>query len=523
MHAVLIMMLVFPGLGMLTGAVASEAAVGRRLVFGLVLLNLGAGAALALRVSFGPAFADLGPRGLALVGDRLGALFAMLAAGIQLTVLSYAARCLEGPVFRRFLVASQALLFASELTGLAGTFATLVLGWVMASIAVYALVAHTAAGRGSTRQLAFAFLIGDAALAGALAITWQVAGNAAWSDLGAVAAVLRGLHLPLGPVALPADDAVALLIVVAAIVRSALWPGPRWLPATLAAPTPVSALLHAGVVNAGGILLIRLSPLLVSTPGLPLALAAGLATAAMASVASAVRSDVKGALVHSTMSQMGFMVAECAVGAYALAAFHLVAHGMYKASLFLNSGDGIAATVRQRQSSALAALSATRLRLTGALLGAAGLVALAMTLGGPSGQTAHGGSVLAVPFAAVTSGALVWGWLKTKPSLGEVVRAGALCAFGAAAYLLWSSGVSGWLLAGTPVSTAGAPSPWWLVAGLVGAGSASALAACAAPPRLLARLHARALWASWKTPSPGAAGSVARPDAREVVWCKESV
>ena len=521
MHSLLLMMLVLPLLGLLVGAVAGESLAGRRLVFGLVLLNLGVAAVLAVRVTFGPTFVVQGPWGLTLVGDRLGLLFSLLAAGIQATVLPYAARCLERPVLRRFVVLSQALLTASDLTGIAGTFGALVLGWVTASIAVYMLVSNTAPGRGAARHLGVAFLLGDGALAGALAITWHVAGGAPWAALPAVAASLRAVRFSLGPVAVTAGDAVAVLIVGSAIVRSALWPGPRWLSSTLAAPTPVSALLHAGVVNAGGLLLIRLSPLLVSTPGLPLALGAGLGTAAISSVATVVRSDVKGALVHSTMSQMGFMVAECAVGAYTLAVFHLVAHGMYKASLFLNSGAGIAATVRDRQSSALAVLAPIKLRLTKAAIGAAALFALALLA--PLTRVARGDGALTVTFAVVTGGALLWGWLERKQPLGQELWAMAIVAVGGVAYLVWSSAVGGWLAAGgLPVEPAPL-SPSWMIAALVAVGGFTALVACAAPPRVLARLQVRALWASWKTPSPESASSVARSRRVEVVSCKESI
>ena len=514
-------MLVLPLLGLLVGAMVGESLAGRRFVFALVLLNLGAAAVLAVRVTLGPPFLVLGPWGLTLVGDRLGVLFSLLAAGIQATVLPYAARCLERPVFRRFVVLSQALLTASELTGIAGTFGALVLGWVTASAAVYLLVSNTAPGRGAARHLGVAFVLGDGALLGALAITWHVTGGAAWSALPEVGASLRASRLSLGPVVVTAADAVAVLIVVSAIVRSALWPGPRWLSSTLAAPTPVSALLHAGVVNAGGLLLIRLSPLLVSTPGFPLALAAGLGTAALSSVGTVVRSDVKGALVHSTMSQMGFMVAECAVGAYTLAVFHLVAHAMYKASLFLNSGDGIAATVRDRQSSALAVLAPTKPRLTKAAIGAAGLFALALVA--PLTHVARGDGALTVTFAVVTGGALLWGWLERKQPLGQDLWAMATVAAGGLAYLIWSSAVAGWLGAGWLPAVPSLLSPSWLIAALLAAAGFTALVAWAAPPRVVARLQARAVWASWKTPSPESAPSIARPRGVEVVSCKESV
>lgn len=521
MNTVLLTMLMLPLLGLLVGAVAGESLVGRRFVLGLGLVNLGVAAVLAVRVTLGPAFVVSGPWGLALVGDRLGVLFCLLAAGIQATVLPYAARCLDRPVFRRFAVLSQALLTASELTGMAGSFGALVLGWVAASIAVYLLVSHTTPGRAGARQLGTAFVLGDGALLGALAITRHGTIGASWSALPEVAASLHAMRLSLGPVVFTAKDAVAVLIVVSAMVRSALWPGPRWLSSTLTAPTPVSALLHAGVVNAGGLLLIRLSPLLVSTPGFPLALVAGLGTAALSSVGTAVRSDVKGSLVHSTMSQMGFMMAECAVGAYALAVFHLVAHGMYKASLFLNSGDGIAATARDRKASALAVRAPIKPRLIKAVIGGAALFVIALIA--PLTHVGRGDGALTLTFAVVTSGALLWGWLERKQPLGQELLAMVIVAAGGLAYLMWSSTVAGWLGAGWSFAAPAVLAPSWLIVALLVAGGLTLLIACAAPRRVVAHLQARALWASWNRPSRQHASSIARPRGAEVVSCKEPV
>ena len=515
-------MLGVPLLVAAVGAVAAGSLVGKRFLFGLAWLSLGAAAVLALQVTFGKPELVPGPWGLALVADRLGALFSLLAAGIQATVLPYAARCLEGRAFRRFAVLSQVLLMASELTGTAGTLSTLVLGWVLASVAVYALVAGSGAVRGSARRVRTAFLWGDGALVAALAVVWRFAGDPPLSRLTAVEGPLRALRIPLGPVVLTAADAVAVLVVVAAIMRSALWPGPRWLPSTLVAPTPVSALLHAGVVNAGGFLLIRLSPLFMATPAASaLALAAGLGTAALGSVATAVRSDVKGALVHSTMSQMGFMVAECAVGAYTAAAFHLVAHGMYKASLFLNSGDGIAGNVRGRQSSALSVATPTRVRLSLALTGAFGLIALAVLI--HPGLLAHRAGAVTVAFAAVTSGTLLWGWAERRPVSGLMPWALVPVAAGGVGYLLWFSAVAGWLTPALRTAGPAVPSPLWLLGALGVAGGVMAGAVYAGRrPTVAAQFHARALWGAWGRPSlPRAKPDAQRRRRLEVASWKE--
>lgn len=513
-----------PLVGAVLGALAAESFTGKRLLSGLALLNLGAAALLAVLVTFGKPDFVPGPWNLALAADRLGVLFALLAAGIQATVLPYAARCLDPRAFRRFAAVSQVLVAATDLTGTAATLSTLVLGWVVASVAVYALVAGTGAPPGAARRLGAAFLLGDGALVGALVMIWRFAGDPSLSRLSEAEARLAAVRFVLGPAVLTAGDAVAVLVVASAVVRSALWPGPRWLPSTLAAPTPVSALLHAGVVNAGGFLLIRLSPFFAATPAASvLALTAGLGTAALGGVASAVRSDVKGALVYSTMSQMGFMIAECAVGAFAAAAFHLVAHGMYKASLFLGSGDGISEHVHDRRSCAPPAPAPNRMRPVLACTGAFGLLALAGLL--HPALLAHRGGEVTVVFAAVTSGALLWGWAERRQAFGQTPWAFLGVAVAGAAYLLWFSAVTGWLTPELPAVGAGFLSPFWLLGALVAAGGLAAIVAYAGRwPRVAARLHARALWAAWGMPPTRSAMSAAKQRRRlEVELWKQPV
>ena len=91
-------------------------------------------------------------------------------------------------------------------------------------------------------------------------------------------------------------------------------------------PTPVSALMHAGIVNAGGFLINRFAPLYVYTDGvLHWVFIVGLVTAVVGSVLMLSQNDVKKSLGYSTMGQMGFMIMECGVGAFSLAVFHLIA------------------------------------------------------------------------------------------------------------------------------------------------------------------------------------------------------
>ena len=124
------------------------------------------------------------------------------------------------------------------------------------------------------------------------------------------------------------------------MLKSAQFPFHSWLPDTMETPTPVSALMHAGIINAGGFLIIRLNPLVTLSPAAMSTLALfGAFTALFASLVMLTHASVKRSLAFSTVAQMGFMMLECGLGAFGLAVLHLVAHSLYKAHAFLSSGS----------------------------------------------------------------------------------------------------------------------------------------------------------------------------------------
>ncbi len=131
-----------------------------------------------------------------------------------------------------------------------------------------------------------------------------------------------------------------ILIVIAAMTQSAIWPFHKWLISSLNSPTPVSAMMHAGLVNGGGILLSRFSHLYLNYPKILLIIfMVGIFSAILGTAWKLMQSNVKGMLACSTMSQMGFMMAQCGLGLFGAAIAHLVLHGMFKAYLFLSSAS----------------------------------------------------------------------------------------------------------------------------------------------------------------------------------------
>lgn len=136
------------------------------------------------------------------------------------------------------------------------------------------------------------------------------------------------------------SEAIGLLLALGAITKSAQVPFHAWLPETMETPTPVSALMHAGVINAGGYLFIRFSPILQdSFLAHRLLILIGSFTAVYASLVMITQNNIKSKLAYSTISQMGMMLFACGLGAYSIALFHIVAHSFYKAHAFLSTGQ----------------------------------------------------------------------------------------------------------------------------------------------------------------------------------------
>lgn len=141
----------------------------------------------------------------------------------------------------------------------------------------------------------------------------------------------------------------ALGIALAALIKCAQLPLHGWLIQVVESPTPVSALLHAGIVNLGGYLLILFAPLLAVSPAAQwlVLVVAGLTTV-LSSLIMTTRVSIKVRLAWSTSAQMGLMLLECALGFFQLALLHLLAHSCYKACAFLGSGAEVEMNLDRR-------------------------------------------------------------------------------------------------------------------------------------------------------------------------------
>jgi NADH:ubiquinone oxidoreductase subunit 5 (subunit L)/multisubunit Na+/H+ antiporter MnhA subunit len=195
------------------------------------------------------------------------------------------------------------------------------------------------------------------------------------------------------------------------------------------------------------------------------AFAVAAATAVVATAIMAQRSDVKSELAYSTMGQMGFMVAECAVGAFGAGVVHLIGHALYKATLFLGSG---AQMPRPGRVAPVADNTPTFARLVVAGIAAVASLGVVVSAPGISGHRASGPLVL---FVAVTAGVGAWS-LWTERHAGRAVLSACLIVVASALYGLVAAGLFAWFGPSLPRVGSAALSPWLLLA--VAAGGAAA-------------------------------------------------
>lgn len=129
-----------------------------------------------------------------------------------------------------------------------------------------------------------------------------------------------------------------IFLFLTAMTQCALFPFQSWLISSLNSPTPSSAIMHAGLVNGGGLLLARFSEILIQAPTIMnIFFIIALLTAIIGTLWKLIQSNIKAMLACSTMGQMGFMICQCAMGLFPAAIAHLFWHGMFKSYLFLSS------------------------------------------------------------------------------------------------------------------------------------------------------------------------------------------
>lgn len=290
---------------------------------------------LLLLVPFsGPSSISLAP-GLAFAVDATAALMLGIVTTVGWAANRFANRYVRGePYEARYWRWSGTTLGMVATMIVSGNLGLFLGAWIGTSGSLHQLLLleHERPGARKAAWVKFTISrIGDLALLVAVILIYRHYGTV---EFAALAEAVQSLDSPQAY-----NPTIAWLIVVGAMTKSAQIPFHFWLPETLETPTPVSALMHAGIINAGGYLVLKTFPLISDVPSARvLLISIGTFTACLAAMIMLTQTSIKRSLAYSTIAQMGFMMLQCGLGAYAAAMLHIMAHSAYKAHAFLNSG-----------------------------------------------------------------------------------------------------------------------------------------------------------------------------------------
>jgi len=463
---------VVPGLARLPAEQA------RRWVAGIALAALGLAAATALlwagTGSVSHSFLELGSASNVRLAvgvhiDGLTAVMLLTVTAIGAVVARYTARYLDGDPGQARFCRWLAYTLGSVLLFVVAHHLLLVFAaWVSTSFGLHRLLTfyrERPAARLAARKKFLVSRLGDVFLLAAFLWIHRVFGTFEYAELFARVDEIAAANAP-------SVTGIALLLALGAMTKSAQLPFHTWLPDTMETPTPVSALMHAGIVNAGGFLLVRMSPLLVAAPvALALVAVVGALTAVFAAVVMLTQTDIKRKLGYSTVSQMGFMMLQCGLGAFPVAVLHIVGHSFYKGYAFLAAGSVVDPQVSAPHPRPAHVLRVGGGPLLGVLLLGAAVVAtaagaFALAFGAKPGLPVLG-AVLALAVAqllVIERQVAAEGGGPSPRRLGAALRDGVALA---AAYFVLAALFEGLLAGSVATSATGSPGGLALAAALV--------------------------------------------------------
>ncbi|RSD17875.1 NADH-quinone oxidoreductase subunit L [Amycolatopsis eburnea] len=271
--------------------------------------------------------------------DALSLTFVLLITGVGMLIHYYSIGYMADDEGRYRFFAYLNLFVASMLVLVLGnSFVTLYLGWEGVGLASYLLIGWYQGRPSAATAAKKAFLmnrVGDVGLALAIFIMFKYAGSTGYAE------VFKAVGD--GKFSTGAITAMAILLLLGACGKSGQFPLQAWLPDAMEGPTPVSALIHAAtMVTAGVYLVARSKDIFNATEdGRLIVTLVGTVTLLLGCIIGCAYDDIKKVLAYSTVSQIGYMMLAVGLGpiAYALGIMHLVAHGFFKAGLFLGAGS----------------------------------------------------------------------------------------------------------------------------------------------------------------------------------------
>ncbi|WP_322747892.1 MULTISPECIES: NADH-quinone oxidoreductase subunit L [unclassified Frankia] len=276
-----------------------------------------------------------------LLFDQLSALFVLLITGVGTLIHVYSIGYMaHDPARRKFFAYMNLFLASMLLLVLGDNFLVLYAGWELVGLSSYLLIKfweYKPAAATAANKAFYMNRVGDVGLALAVMFMFATVGSTNFGTVFGAAAA--------GVIGYGTLTAIALLLLLGACGKSGQFPLQAWLPDAMEGPTPISALIHAAtMVTAGVYLIARANPIFTETQAArTVVVIIGAGTILIGCVIGCAYDDIKKVLAYSTVSQIGYMFLAVGLGpaGYALGIMHLLAHGFFKAGLFLGSGSVI--------------------------------------------------------------------------------------------------------------------------------------------------------------------------------------
>lgn len=279
--------------------------------------------------------------------DALTGVMLLLVTIVSVLVHLYSVGYMHGdPGYARFFAYLGLFTFSMLMLVMAGNLLQLYVFWEAVGLCSYLLIAHWYERPAAAAAATKAFVVnrvGDFGFALGIFLIFRLVGSLDYGQVFAELPKHAGETISIAGFDLPALTLIALLLFMGAVGKSAQLPLHVWLPDAMEGPTPISALIHAAtMVTAGVFMIARLMPIFSLSPAaMDVVAATGAATALFAATIALTQNDIKRIVAYSTISQLGYMVMACGVGASLAGIFHLLTHGAFKALLFLCCGSVI--------------------------------------------------------------------------------------------------------------------------------------------------------------------------------------
>ncbi|MFO0706876.1 MAG: NADH-quinone oxidoreductase subunit L [Nitrospira sp.] len=286
--------------------------------------------------------------------DRLTAVMLILVTTVSSLVHVYTIGYMHGEAgYARFFSYIALFTFSMLMLVLADNLLQLFVFWEAVGLCSYLLIGHWYERAAACAAATKAFLVnrvGDFGFMLGLLLVWYSFGSLNYLEIFPAAHEAGALTMNvLGPFGGTWDVSVftliCLLLFTGAVGKSAQVPLHVWLPDAMEGPTPISALIHAAtMVTAGVFMVARLAPIYNLSPtAMTVVALVGAATMVLGATIALTQTDIKRVVAYSTVSQLGYMVMACGLGAYTAGMYHLLTHGAFKALLFLGCGSVIIA------------------------------------------------------------------------------------------------------------------------------------------------------------------------------------